>query len=33
MNPYVLSKMIQHTQQEIARANGKRNWRLLFRIG
>lgn len=31
MNPYLLSKMVEHTQRDIARARGQRNWQALFR--
>lgn len=31
MNPYLLSKMAEHTQRDIARARGQRNWLSLFR--
>lgn len=31
MNPYLLSKMAEHSQRDIARARGQRNWLTLFR--
>jgi hypothetical protein len=33
MSPYLMDKMVQHTQHELARSTGKRNWMQLFRRG
>jgi hypothetical protein len=31
MNPYLLNKMVEHTQRDIARARSQRSWRELLR--
>lgn len=30
IDPYTAGKMVQHTQGELARARGHRNWKRLF---
>lgn len=30
-NPYMMSKIAEHKQQEIARSRGMRNWQSIFR--
>jgi hypothetical protein len=30
-NPYLMTKIAEHKQQDLARARGARNWRSLFR--
>lgn len=31
IDPYVAGKMIEHTQGELARARGHKNWKRLFK--
>jgi hypothetical protein len=33
MNPFLMEKIIEHNQMELARARGVRNWRTMFRLG
>lgn len=33
MSPYLMEKIVEHNQAELARSRRKRGWRALFRLG